>query len=164
MIERARANAPPGEPYRFEVAAADALSFPDASFDLGFSIISLHHWPDPLAGLREICPVMRPGGYFVLADFSLGGPLGGAVSRLGRIFHHAVYGPPKILRLFDQADFLVHQQTRPRSLIGRVMTVGRRARARPQSIFPEGLTQTCQRPVIRYLIRDFASAADSFIL
>jgi len=38
---------------RLVEATVDALPFPAASFDLAFSHNSVHHWPYPLAGLRE---------------------------------------------------------------------------------------------------------------
>lgn len=53
---------------RFVEAAADALPFPDCSFDLAFSRHSVHHWPDPAAGFREVARVLRPGGRFVAID------------------------------------------------------------------------------------------------
>ena len=52
---------------------AEALPLPDASIDLAFSTISFHHWRDQEAGVREIARVLRPEGYFVLADFSYPG-------------------------------------------------------------------------------------------
>ena len=128
MIEVARANAPQGGQFRFEVASADSLPFPDASFDLAFSTISLHHWPDPLAGLREICRVTEPGGYFLLADLSIGGRVGDAVFALGRVFHHSVFSPSHVRQLFHESGFQVREQVRPRSLASRaiLITVGER--------------------------------------
>ncbi len=49
-------------------ATAEALPFPDATFDLAVSRFSIHHWPDPRAGLREAARVLRPGGRIVLVD------------------------------------------------------------------------------------------------
>jgi ubiquinone/menaquinone biosynthesis C-methylase UbiE len=51
------------------VGEAEALPLPDACIDLAFSTISFHHWRDQEAGVREIARVLRPEGYFVLADF-----------------------------------------------------------------------------------------------
>jgi SAM-dependent methyltransferase len=41
--------------------AASALSLPfaDQSFDAAFAVLSDHHWPDPIAGLREMRRVAR---------------------------------------------------------------------------------------------------------
>jgi len=40
-------------------ATADRLPFADNSFDAAMAIATIHHWPDPLAGLREMRRVAR---------------------------------------------------------------------------------------------------------
>ena len=69
MVERARRRLGP----RAEVAVADvaALPFPDTSFDLVVSTLSMHHWADHQAGLAEIARVLRPSGAALV--FDLGG-------------------------------------------------------------------------------------------
>jgi ubiquinone/menaquinone biosynthesis C-methylase UbiE len=54
---------------RFRVADVTALPFEDASVDLVVSSISLHHWDDPAAGLRDIVRVLRPGAQAWIYDF-----------------------------------------------------------------------------------------------
>jgi ubiquinone/menaquinone biosynthesis C-methylase UbiE len=54
---------------RFEVADVSALPFADQSVDLVVSSISMHHWDDPVAGLREVVRVLRPGGQAWIYDF-----------------------------------------------------------------------------------------------
>ncbi len=49
------------------LASAENLPFPDRSFDKALSINSLHIWPDPAAGLREVCRVMKPDGRLAFA-------------------------------------------------------------------------------------------------
>jgi ubiquinone/menaquinone biosynthesis C-methylase UbiE len=53
---------------RFAAAAAEQLPFADAVFDLVVVTLSLSHWRDRAAGLREIARVMAPGATLVAAD------------------------------------------------------------------------------------------------
>jgi SAM-dependent methyltransferase len=77
MIARARANADRlgnGDQRRpsFLVGDVAALAFPDQSFDLVVSTLSMHHWADPTAGLAEIGRVLRPGARSLVWDFRPG--------------------------------------------------------------------------------------------
>jgi ubiquinone/menaquinone biosynthesis C-methylase UbiE len=59
MISRARANADhPGGGHQprpsLLVGDVAALAFPDQSFDLVVSTLSMHHWADPTAGLAVV--------------------------------------------------------------------------------------------------------------
>ncbi len=76
MIERARRNAErvDGDERRpaFVVGDVASLPFPDGSFDLVVSTLSMHHWADPGAGLAEIGRVMRPGGRALVWDLRPG--------------------------------------------------------------------------------------------
>jgi ubiquinone/menaquinone biosynthesis C-methylase UbiE len=47
--------------------AADKLPFDDATFDKAMTMNSLHLWPDPIVGLREINRILRPGGRIAVA-------------------------------------------------------------------------------------------------
>jgi SAM-dependent methyltransferase len=40
-------------------AAAESLPFADQSFDAAMAVSTVHHWPDPVAGLREMRRVAR---------------------------------------------------------------------------------------------------------
>ncbi|MET8684395.1 MerR family transcriptional regulator [Streptomyces sp. NPDC004732] len=40
-------------------AAAESLPFEDQSFDAAMAVSTVHHWPDPVAGLREMRRVAR---------------------------------------------------------------------------------------------------------
>jgi SAM-dependent methyltransferase len=40
-------------------ATAESLPFEDQSFDAAMAFASIHHWPDPIAGLREMQRVAR---------------------------------------------------------------------------------------------------------
>ena len=65
-IEAARERAPDGRP-EFVVTTGFELPFPAASFDLVTSFQVLEHVPDPIAFLRELARVLRPGGMVILA-------------------------------------------------------------------------------------------------
>jgi len=66
-IERARALG--GGP-RYDIMAADALRFPDSSFDAVNSVTVLQHIPDDTrtAAIAEMARVLRPGGRVVLFE------------------------------------------------------------------------------------------------
>lgn len=53
---------------RFVPGSALDLPFPDASFDLVYSIGSIKHWPDRIRGLDECVRVLRPGGRLLVLD------------------------------------------------------------------------------------------------
>jgi ubiquinone/menaquinone biosynthesis C-methylase UbiE len=82
MIERARVNAgrtsegfgrlPPERLPSFLVGDVASLPFPDGSFDLVVSTMSMHHWADPAAGLAEMARVLRPGARALVWDFRPG--------------------------------------------------------------------------------------------
>jgi ubiquinone/menaquinone biosynthesis C-methylase UbiE len=52
-------------------ATAEGLPFPDESFDMVTTTLSFHHWSDQISAVAEVRRVLRPGGVFALADFSL---------------------------------------------------------------------------------------------
>ena len=52
---------------RFEVASADALPYPDATFDAVVSRFGVMFFPSPADGVREMLRVLKPGGKLALA-------------------------------------------------------------------------------------------------
>ncbi|MGZ6346478.1 MAG: class I SAM-dependent methyltransferase [Anaerolineales bacterium] len=52
----------------FKLAQAENLPFPDQSMDVVLTSISFHHWADHQQAVNEIARVLRPGGFFCLAD------------------------------------------------------------------------------------------------
>lgn len=50
----------------FHLASAEHMPFADASFDRVLAIGVIHFWTDPIAPLREIRRVMRPGSFAVM--------------------------------------------------------------------------------------------------
>jgi len=55
----------------FVEAAAEALPFPDSSFDIVTCRIAAHHFLDVKKFVAETARVLKPGGRFVLADTSV---------------------------------------------------------------------------------------------
>ncbi len=52
----------------FEVADVASLPYPDATFDLLISSMSLHHWADPSAAMRNLRRLLRPAGQIWIYD------------------------------------------------------------------------------------------------
>lgn len=50
-----------------QLGAVDKLPFADTTFDKAMTMNSLHLWPDPVAGLKEIRRTLRPGGRVAIA-------------------------------------------------------------------------------------------------
>jgi len=68
MLEVARENLAQFDNIIYEPADGLALSLPDKSLDAVFANMYLHHCPDPLAAIREMVRVLRPGGRLVITD------------------------------------------------------------------------------------------------
>ncbi|MDR1186665.1 MAG: class I SAM-dependent methyltransferase [Bifidobacteriaceae bacterium] len=69
------AQADPSRPANlsYEVGDVYALPYPDASFDLVHVHQVLHHLADPVAAIRELARVARPGGWLTLREGDYGG-------------------------------------------------------------------------------------------
>ncbi|HIE02449.1 MAG TPA: class I SAM-dependent methyltransferase [Thiotrichaceae bacterium] len=53
----------------FKQGDAEKLPFPDHAFDIVLNIESSHHYPSMPTFLQEVKRVLKPGGYFCLADY-----------------------------------------------------------------------------------------------
>jgi ubiquinone/menaquinone biosynthesis C-methylase UbiE len=70
MIAAATRNLHPfAERASARVGDVTRLPFPDRSFDLIVSSLSLHHWDHPEAAVPELARVLRPGGRVHIYDF-----------------------------------------------------------------------------------------------
>ena len=69
LAEKVRKRIPGAEVVQ---AGAEDLPFPDASFDVVWTIASFHHWGDPDRGLTQVLRVLRPGGRFLLTERRIG--------------------------------------------------------------------------------------------
>ncbi|QYO63701.1 methyltransferase domain-containing protein [Leptolyngbya sp. 7M] len=70
QVKRAQALTPTGVSAQFQVDDALALSFPDASFDVVWSIEAGPHMPDKAQFARELLRVLKPSGILVVADWN----------------------------------------------------------------------------------------------
>ncbi|NJM87240.1 MAG: methyltransferase domain-containing protein [Hydrococcus sp. RU_2_2] len=70
QVKRAQELTPEGLNAQFAVDDAMALSFPDASFDVVWSIEAGPHIPDKAMFAKELLRVLKPGGILVVADWN----------------------------------------------------------------------------------------------
>ncbi len=70
QVKRAQELTSEGVNAKFQVDDAMALSFPDASFDVVWSVEAGPHMPDKAVFARELLRVLKPGGILVVADWN----------------------------------------------------------------------------------------------
>ncbi|MBX2863284.1 MAG: methyltransferase domain-containing protein [Leptolyngbyaceae cyanobacterium MAG.088] len=70
QVMRAQQLTPAGITAQFKVDDAMALSYPDNSFDVVWSVEAGPHMPDKAVFARELMRVLKPGGILVLADWN----------------------------------------------------------------------------------------------
>ncbi len=70
QVRRAQELTAPEVNARFQVDDALALSFPDDSFDVVWSVEAGPHMPDKAQFARELMRVLKPGGILVVADWN----------------------------------------------------------------------------------------------
>ncbi len=76
-VQHAKNVANPQERMLFMAGSAEAVPFPDASFDCALMLKSLHHVPlDGMdQALAEVARVLKPGGWFYVSEPIFGGAL-----------------------------------------------------------------------------------------
>ena len=70
QVARATELTPDGVTAKFKVDDAMDLSYPDATFDVVWSIEAGPHMPDKSTFARELLRVLKPGGILVVADWN----------------------------------------------------------------------------------------------
>ncbi|MGB7539448.1 MAG: methyltransferase domain-containing protein [Anaerolineales bacterium] len=68
MLDVARRNLAAFHNIEFHEAPGDSLPLADAILDGVFANMYLHHAPEPLAAIREMVRVLKPGGVLCLTD------------------------------------------------------------------------------------------------
>jgi ubiquinone/menaquinone biosynthesis C-methylase UbiE len=113
LLERGRARAIADRlPVEFQVADAEALPFPDASFDVVLSTFGVMFTPDQEQAAAEMLRVCRPGGRIGLANWTPTGFIGQLFKLLGThlpppagVRSPALWGTEEHLHtLFPRAD------------------------------------------------------------
>lgn len=89
----------------FQQGDATRLPFPDASFDVVFCRYLLIHMTDPMAVVREMMRVVKPGGYTIAyeADFvvEMSDPPYPALASINKIWHGLFQNPAGGRRLVN---------------------------------------------------------------
>lgn len=70
MLRQARQHSLDPERLTYLQGRTERMPLPDHQFDAAFCTISFLHYPDPVAVLREVKRVLKPGGCFYLVDFA----------------------------------------------------------------------------------------------
>lgn len=68
MLDIARKNLAAYSNIEFHLAESQSLPLPDASVDVAFANMYLHHCPDPLTAINEMVRILKPGGRLVITD------------------------------------------------------------------------------------------------
>lgn len=68
MLEEAKQSLGTLSNVEFHLADGLALPFPDGTLDVVFANMYLHHCADPLASIREMVRILKPGGRLVITD------------------------------------------------------------------------------------------------
>jgi ubiquinone/menaquinone biosynthesis C-methylase UbiE len=95
-----------------KLADAEALPFPDATFDLVTCRLAFHHFPHPSAAMREFARVLKPGATLGFADNiavedAEGAAVYNAYEKLRDPSHHDVLPLSKLIALVESAHMHV---------------------------------------------------------
>ncbi len=101
---RARAKGKKRRPsVEFVEGKAEAIPFPDGSFERIIAVGSLHHFADAAKGLAEIRRVMTAGGRLAIFEYQPDRGKGRFLVRFA--CHHALRTPDELKALVERASF-----------------------------------------------------------
>ena len=102
-------------PYKWIKAPAEAIPFPDNTFDFVVCRSLLHHLESPLAGLKEMRRVLKPGGKFVAWEPNLSifnDWIRKLAKKTKRFSHwHKNFEPQELVSLVDEADLTIVERS-----------------------------------------------------
>lgn len=82
------------------------LPFKDEAFDKAYAIESFNFWSDPLAGLKEVYRVLKPGGLIAVATgWSKEIPNQRKYAAMARRMHFSLYSGAEMVDMFAAAGF-----------------------------------------------------------
>ncbi len=120
MVRQARLrNASAVRDGRVDLRRGDVASLPfeDGSFDKACSIQSIYFWPEPVAGLKELRRVLKPGGLLAISVFPKQHVEFWSFALAG---YYNFYSDDELIEMLTEAGFrrtrLEHRWLRPRAV------------------------------------------------
>ena len=110
MIQVARAKL--GDKVDLRVGDSEALPWDDGSFDILTCIDSFHHYPNPVAVLKEMRRVLKPTGQLLISDVWLQTPMrqvGNAFIRFSRDGDYKIYSRKAFEEVLRKAGFAMQE-------------------------------------------------------
>ncbi|MBI3450134.1 MAG: class I SAM-dependent methyltransferase [Acidobacteria bacterium] len=87
-------------------ASVSSLPFPDGTFDVVTAVETHYYWPDPVADMREILRVLKPGATLVMiAETYRGGRLGALYQLPMKLLRATYLSVDEHRELFSRAGF-----------------------------------------------------------
>jgi ubiquinone/menaquinone biosynthesis C-methylase UbiE len=135
----------------FVAGDAEALPFPEQSFDAVLNVESSHQYPDTGRFLREVGRVLRPGGVLLFTDFRASHDAASAFSR-GRSDYEDL---DALYRIISESGFVIREEEDITANVVRALDLATPSlRARVKASAPPGL---------RRVAVQFSGAKDSTI-